>query len=72
MKAHNKYSIKKLLVLFVVLMIANVVAAQTGGGAHPGADPEGMSVPIDGGLLMALLAGGGIITMFFKKKKKEE
>jgi hypothetical protein len=67
----NKYSnmTLKVALMFVGLIIVNLLFAQ---GTHPGADPtDGMSVPIDGGILMAILAGGGLVTMLFKKKKKE-
>lgn len=69
----NKYSnmILKVTFMFVGMLMVNLLFAQTG-GTHPGYDPEGMSVPIDGGILMALLAGGGLVTMLFKKKKKDE
>lgn len=62
----------KFKVVFVLagLILVNVLFAD--GGTHPGMDPEGMSVPIDGGILMAILAGGGLITMLFKNKKKDE
>jgi|GEM_PF-1716646 len=60
----------KIALVFAGLLLVNVLFAQTGGGTHPGEDP--ISVPIDGGILMALLAGGGLITMLFKKKKKDE
>jgi len=68
----NKYSnsLLKVAFMFVGLIVVNILFAQ---GTHPGADPTGgMSVPIDGGILMAILAGGGLITMLFKKKKKED
>lgn len=57
----------KVAFMFVGLLVFNGVFAQ--GGTHPGMDPEGMSVPIDGGILMAILALGSLGTMFFKKKK---
>jgi hypothetical protein len=68
----NKYknSMLKMAFIFVGLIMINFVFAD-GGGAHPGTDP-GISVPVDGGLLMALLAGGGLATMFLKRKKKDE
>lgn len=63
----------KIAFVLVGLAIVNIVFAQTGGGTHPGADPTGgMSVPIDGGILMALLAGGGLFTMLLKGKKKKD
>ncbi len=67
---YNKRNIMlKLAFVFIGLLIVNIVFAQT----HPGGEPTGgMSVPIDGGILMALLAGGGLVTMLFKKKKKDE
>lgn len=37
----------------------------------PGSGGGGMSVPIDGGILMALLAGASLVTVLFKKKKKD-
>lgn len=68
----NKYGniTLKVAFLFVGLLMFNMVFGQ---GAHPGTDPiDGMTVPIDGGILMALLAGGGLFTMLFKKKKKDK
>jgi len=68
----NKYNnmTLKIALMFVGLLMVNLLFAQ---GTHPGADPTGgMSVPIDGGILMAILAGSGLVTMFFKKKKKED
>ena len=68
-KKHSNSSFK-IAFLLVGLVIVNIVFAQ---GTHPGADPTGgMSVPIDGGILMALLAGGGLVTMLIKGKKKKE
>lgn len=63
----------KTVIVITLLLVSGVIFAQEG-GTHPGMDPEpgGMSVPIDGGILMAVLAGGSLITMLFKKKKKEE
>ncbi|MFZ4582893.1 MAG: hypothetical protein ACOYM7_09610 [Paludibacter sp.] len=62
--------------LLVALLLVSVVIFAQDGGTHPGYDPElppdGMSVPIDGGILMAILAGGSLVTMLFKRKKKEE
>jgi uncharacterized integral membrane protein len=72
----NFISRKELLrtMLIVALLLVSVVIFAQDGGTHPGFDPEpgGMSVPIDGGILMAILAGGSLVTMLFKKKKKEE
>jgi len=76
----NFISRKELLrttLVVALLLVSVVIFAQDGaptGGTHPGFDPEpgGMSVPIDGGILMAILAGGSLVTMLFKKKKKEE
>lgn len=68
----NKYSniTLKLAFVFTGLLMFNMVFSQ---GAHPGTDPTGgMSVPIDGGILMALLAGSGLVTMLFKKKNKDK
>ena len=64
----------KVICLVVLLISTGVLMAQDGGGGtHPGMDPDpGMTVPIDGGILMAILAGSGLLTMMFKKKKKEE
>ena len=59
-------------ICFVVFLIATQILLAEDGGTHPGMDPSGMSVPIDGGILMALLAGGGMLTMLFKKKKDKE
>ena len=50
------------------VLSVQIITAQT----HPGADPTGMSVPIDGGILMAILAGGGLFSMLFKKKNKDK
>jgi membrane protease YdiL (CAAX protease family) len=65
----NKYSniLLKVAFLFVGLIVINTLFAQ-----GPPPDEGGMSVPIDGGILMAILAGSGLITMLFKKKKKED
>ena len=61
--------VNKRNILFLLLIIfVQLISAQT----HPGADPSGMSVPIDGGILMAILAGGGLFSMLLKKKKKDE
>jgi hypothetical protein len=75
----NFISRKELLrttLVVALLLISFAVFADPSGGTHPGYDPElppdGMSVPIDGGILMAILAGGSLVTMLFKKKKKEE
>lgn len=57
----------KLVFVFAGLLMINMMFSQ---GTHPGTDPGGMPVPIDGGILMALLAGGGLFTLLFKKKKK--
>lgn len=65
-------SIKSLLVYLLLslvnigLVMADYLPAQPG---DPGT--SGMSVPIDGGILMGLLTGLSLITMFFKKKKKD-
>lgn len=75
MKTIKKSGIKTLslkAICLVVLLISTGILMAQDGGTHPGMDPEGMSVPIDGGILMAILAGGGLVTMLFKKKKNEE
>jgi len=61
-------------IYFVVFLIYTGIlfAQESGGATHPGVDPDGMSVPIDGGILMALLAGSGLLTMLLKRKKKDE
>ncbi len=64
---------RRIIILFLsIVLSATFMLYAQGGGTHPGADPIGMSVPIDGGILMAILAGGGLIAMLFKKKKKED
>jgi hypothetical protein len=66
----TKKALVKITLIFAFTLVSGMLFSQ--GGTHPGMDPEGMSVPIDGGILMALLAGGGLVTMLFKKKKKQE
>ncbi len=65
----RRNTMMKIVFVFLGLIAFNVLFAQ---GAHPGTDPIGMPVPIDGGILMAILAGGGLVTMLFKKKKKDD
>lgn len=57
-----------LVVVFLWVTFFNMFAQLAN---EPG-DPGGMSVPIDGGILMAILAGGGLITMLIKGKKKKD
>lgn len=59
-------------ILLLVLLFGTVLFANAQLPTQPGDPGGGMSVPIDGGLLMAILAGGGLAAMLFKKKKKED
>lgn len=61
----NKISI--IIILFTLLNTFKLFADDL--PFQPG-DP-GMSVPIDGGILMALLSVFGLVAMLFKKKKKD-
>ncbi len=68
----NKYSnmTLKVVLMFVGLLMVNLIFAQ---GTHPGSDPTGgMSVPIDGGILMAILAVGSLGSLLLKKKKDKK
>jgi len=68
----NKYSnmTLKVMLMFVGLLMVNLIFAQ---GTHPGSDPTGgMSVPIDGGILMAILAVGSLGSLLLKKKKDKK
>lgn len=69
MKSTNNFLTVKFAIVVVCLFIVNMIFGQ---GAHPGTDPDGMPVPVDGGILMALLAGGGLMAMLLKKKRKDE
>jgi len=69
MKSINKVNIIRNLLIVALLLVSVYSMAQ---GAHPGTDPEGMSTPLDGGILMALLGGAGLLAMYFKKKKKDK
>jgi hypothetical protein len=62
---------KRKNILTIVLLFATFLNMYAQLPNEPG-DPGGLSVPIDGGILMALLAGGGLLTMLFKGKKKKE
>jgi hypothetical protein len=70
----SRKELMRTTLVVALLLVSVVMFADPSGGTHPGFDPEpgGMSVPIDGGILMAILAGGSLVTMLFKKKKKEE
>lgn len=60
----------KVMLMFVGLLMVNLIFAQ---GTHPGSDPTGgMSVPIDGGILMAILAVGSLGSLLLKKKKDKK
>jgi hypothetical protein len=59
----------KTVLPFILFTISLELFSQ--GGAHPGFD-NGLSVPVDGGLLMALLAGSGLVAMLIKKNKKKD
>lgn len=67
----NKNEVLRSTLMLTFLLVTVLVFGQDG-GTHPGTDPDGMNVPIDGGILMALLAGGSLVTIFLKKKKKEQ
>lgn len=65
---------KQALCLLSFLFIGTMLMAQSGGGTHPGFDPmegPGMSIPVDGGILMGALAVGSLVALLFKKKKKD-
>ena len=49
-----------------------VEAGEPGPAPDPSGPPEGRSVPLDGGLLMALLAGGGIAAGLMRKSTKKK
>lgn len=71
MKATINLRVQKTALVLLFLSIS-ILSYSEGGGTHPGYDPVGMSVPIDGGMLMAILAIGSLGTMFFKKKKDKK
>ena len=62
---------KRKNILIIVMLWVTLFSMYAQLANEPG-DPGGMSVPIDGGILMALLAGGGLLTMLIKGKKKKE
>jgi hypothetical protein len=65
---------KKTRIIFL-LPIALFAAIQVLGQGLPGDPPGsggGSSVPLDGGILLALLAAGGIGASLFSKSKKKE
>lgn len=68
-----KSTLKSTLIYLLIASLNIAYALADFLPAQPG-DPglEGMSVPIDGGILMGLLAASSIISLLFKKKKKEE
>ena len=49
-----------------------VEAGEPGPAPDPSGPLEGTSVPLDGGLLMALLAGGGIAAGLLRKSTKKK
>lgn len=66
-------SLKLILIYFLIsfvniaFLMADYLPAQPGDPGIQG----GMSVPIDGGILMGILAATSLASMFFKKKKKD-
>lgn len=64
--------------VIVFLAVSLLLAVQTfgqvlpGDPGFPGASGGGSSVPLDGGILLALLAAGGIGASLFAKSKKKE
>lgn len=46
--------------------------AGPGPAPDPNGPPQGTSVPLDGGLLMAMLAGGGIAAGLLRKSTKKK
>jgi len=68
----SKMLILKNYLVLIMLLISMIAVGQTG-GTHPGYDPtgapSGMSVPIDGGILMAVLSLCSLGSMLLKKKK---
>lgn len=60
----------KILFVFAVLLLLAVQAYSQALPPDPG---QGNSVPLDGGILLALLAvGGAAASLFSKKKNKNE
>ena len=49
-----------------------VEAGEPGPAPDPSGPLEGTSVPLDGGLLMAMLAGGGIAAGLLRKSTKKK
>lgn len=49
-----------------------VEAGEPGPASDPSGPLEGTSVPLDGGLLMAMLAGGGIAAGLLRKSTKKK
>ncbi len=60
-----------LIILVVILLTTTEMFAQLLPG-DPGYPGGGASVPLDGGLLLALLAAGGVGASLFAKSKKKE
>ena len=57
-------------IIFLMLMLVTNIAM--GQGTHPGADPTGGAVPLDGAALIALLGGAGVLTMVYKNRKEKD
>lgn len=67
----NKYILLIILVVFnIANMMADFLPPQPGDPGYGGGG--GMSVPLDGGIIMGLLAGASLVTVLFKRKKKDE
>lgn len=65
----------KFIVFLTVLAFMSIQAfgqLLPGDPGFPGAGGGGSSVPLDGGILLALLAAGGIGASLFAKSKKKE
>jgi hypothetical protein len=60
---------KRFLLVFSFLLRAVAIFASPGLYGDPGA--PGVTVPLDGGILLSLLGGGGLIAAIFIKKKKK-
>lgn len=62
---------KRISIIFVLLMITVFTFAQSGPG-DPGFVGGGVAVPLDGGVLIALLAGATVAISSFRKKKNKD
>jgi hypothetical protein len=60
---------KRINIIFVLMMLTRVAFAQSLPG-DPGS--QGVAVPLDGGVLIALLAGATVAISSFRKKKNKD